>query len=81
MLKETGGMQKILSRRCGRCFKKKSIRLCYSTGVQYSVKDFVNLVLNELKLNIRGKVRIFTLGATIKKKNCIIECDKNILDL
>ncbi len=47
-----------------------------STGKQYSVKDFVNLVLEEL--NIKHVWR----GAGIKSKcfddkgNCIIECDK-----
>ena len=47
-----------------------------STGKQYSVKDFVNLVLKELNF------KFFWKGVGIKSKcfdhsgNCIIECDK-----
>jgi GDPmannose 4,6-dehydratase len=47
-----------------------------ATGKQYSVKDFVNLVLKELKIKFRW------IGAGINSKcidskgNCIIECSK-----
>ena len=47
-----------------------------ATGKQYSVKDFINLTLKELKINYYWK------GKGIKSKcfdehgNCIIECDK-----
>ena len=47
-----------------------------ATGKQYSVKEFVNLVLKELK------IKFFWKGKGIKTKcydsegNCIVECDK-----
>ena len=47
-----------------------------STGKQYSVKQFVNLVLNELK------IKFFWKGKGINSKcydhtgKCIVECDK-----
>ena len=48
------------------------------TGKQYSIKEFINLVLKELKIPIKWK------GKGIKEKgytnnNCIIECSKKNL--
>ena len=47
------------------------------TGKQYSIKEFINLVLKELKIPIKWK------GKGIKEKdiliiNCIIECSKKL---
>ncbi len=56
--------------------QKKPQDFVISTGKQYSVKDFVNLVLKELNF------KFFWKGVGIKSKcfdhsgNCIIECDK-----
>ena len=56
--------------------KKKPIDYVISTGKQYSVKQFVNLVLNELK------IKYFWKGKGINSKcydyngRCIVECDK-----
>jgi len=56
--------------------KKNPIDYVISTGKQYSVKQFVNLVLNELK------IKYFWKGKGINSKcydyngRCIVECDK-----
>jgi len=56
--------------------KKKPIDYVISTGKQCSVKQFVNLVLNELK------IKYFWKGKGINSKcydyngRCIVECDK-----
>ena len=57
--------------------KKNHQDYVISTGKQYSVKDFINLSLNELKYKILlGKVRELMKNAIHDKGNCIIECDK-----
>ena len=56
--------------------KKNPSDYVIATGKQYSVKDFINLVLNELKINYKW------IGKGIHSKcydnngKCIIECDK-----
>ena len=56
--------------------QKKPHDYVISTGKQYSVKDFVNLVLKQLN------IKYYWVGSGIKTKcydeqdNCIIECDK-----
>ena len=56
--------------------KKTPTDYVISTGKQYSVKQFVNLVLNELK------IKYFWKGKGINSKcydytgRCIVECDK-----
>ncbi len=56
--------------------QKKPRDYVISTGKQYSVKDFVNLVLKQLN------IKYYWVGSGIKTKcydeqdNCIIECDK-----
>ena len=56
--------------------RKKPEDYVIATGKQYSVKEFVNLVLKELK------IKFFWKGKGIKTKcydtegNCIVECDK-----
>ena len=55
MPKEIGVMLRILLKQCGKCFKKKSSDYVISTGMQYSVKDFVNFVLQELHIKFKWK--------------------------
>mgnify|MGYP001449880755 FL=1 len=47
-----------------------------ATGVQYSVKDFVNLVLKELEIKFIWKGNGINSKCFINKDKCIIECDK-----
>ena len=59
--------------------QKKTPHTVISTGNQYSVKQFVNLVLRELN------IKYFWKGKGIKSKcyndkgKCIIECDKTYI--
>ena len=47
-----------------------------ATGKQYSVKDFVNLVLKELNIKFSWKGKGIKSKCYDDKGNCIIECDK-----
>ena len=47
-----------------------------STGKQYSVKDFINLSLKELKIKYYWKGKGINEKCYNDKGNCIIECDK-----
>ncbi len=47
-----------------------------ATGKQYSVKEFVNLTLNELKIKYHWKGKGLKSKCYDKNGNCIIECDK-----
>ena len=48
-----------------------------ATGKQYSVKEFVNLVLIELKINFKWTGKgINAKCYDLKNRNCIIECSK-----
>ena len=47
-----------------------------ATGKQYSVKDFVNLVLKELNIKYYWKGRGINSKCYDEKSNIIIECDK-----
>jgi GDPmannose 4,6-dehydratase len=47
-----------------------------STGKQYSVKDFVNLVLKELKIKFYWRGKGIQSKCYDDKGNCIVECDK-----
>ena len=47
-----------------------------ATGKQYSVKEFVNLTLNELKIKYYWKGKGIKSKCFDKKGRCIIECDK-----
>ena len=47
-----------------------------ATGAQHSVKDFVNMVLKELKINYIWKGRGINLKCYDNRGNCIVECDK-----
>jgi len=47
-----------------------------ATGAQHSVKDFVNMVLKELKINYIWKGKGINLKCYDNRGNCIVECDK-----
>ncbi|MDA9189230.1 GDP-mannose 4,6-dehydratase [Candidatus Pelagibacter sp.] len=55
---------------------KKPQDYVISTGKQYSVKDFINLSLNELKIKHHWKGKGINEKCYDNKGNCIIECDK-----
>ena len=48
-----------------------------ATGIQYSVKEFINLTANKLKLKLKWKGRGINEKAYNDKGYSIIECDKN----
>ena len=56
--------------------KKTPTDYVIATGKQYSVKYFVNLVLNELKINFKWTGRGLNSKCFDDKGNCIIACDK-----
>ena len=47
-----------------------------ATGKQYSVKDFVNLVLRELKMKFKWKGNGINTRCYDQNNNCIIECSR-----
>ena len=55
---------------------KKPQDYVISTGKQYSVKNFVNLVLKELNIKCQWKGKGINKRCYDDKGNCIIECDK-----
>ena len=62
---------------CGKCYKKKNPSdYVISTGKQYSVKQFINLALEELKINYSWKGKGINSKCYDDKGNCIIACDK-----
>ena len=56
--------------------RKKPEDYVISTGKQYSVKQFVNFVLNELKIKYFWKGNGINTKCYDQDMNCIIECDK-----
>ena len=56
--------------------KKTPTDYVISTGKQYSVKQFVNLVLNELKIKYLWKGKGINSKCYDHTGNCIVECDK-----
>ena len=56
--------------------KNKPDDYVISTGKQYSVKEFVNLVLNELKIKFSWRGKGIHAKCFDEKGNCIVECDK-----
>jgi GDPmannose 4,6-dehydratase len=56
---------------------KKADDYVIATGVQYSVKDFINIVANELKIKIFWKGKGINEKGYNKEGKAIIECDKN----
>ena len=57
--------------------QKKPDDYVIATGVQYSVKDFINIVAKELKIKILWKGKGINEKAFNEKGKIIIECDKN----
>ena len=57
--------------------QKKPDDYVIATGIQYSVKEFVNLTAKKLKLKIKWKGKGINEKAYNEKGNPIIECDKN----
>tara|TARA_B100000767_G_scaffold191927_1_gene179145 strand:+ start:16 stop:1062 length:1047 start_codon:yes stop_codon:yes gene_type:complete len=55
---------------------KKPDDYVIATGKQYSVKEFVDLVLKELNIKANWKGKGINLKCYDQKGNCIIECDK-----
>ncbi len=56
--------------------KKNPSDYVISTGKQYSVKQFINLALEELKINYSWKGKGINSKCYDDKGNCIIACDK-----
>tara|TARA_B100000900_G_C20504352_1_gene685176 strand:+ start:164 stop:1204 length:1041 start_codon:yes stop_codon:yes gene_type:complete len=56
--------------------KKISDDYVIATGKQYSVKDFTNLVLKELKIKFKWKGKGINSKCYDETGKCIIECDK-----
>jgi len=56
--------------------KKTPTDYVISTGKQYSVKQFVNLVLNELKIKFLWKGKGINSKCYDSTGKCIVECDK-----
>jgi GDPmannose 4,6-dehydratase len=57
--------------------QKKPDDYVIATGVQYSVKDFINIVAKELQIRIFWKGKGVNEKAFNEKGKVIIECDKN----
>ena len=56
--------------------KKTPSDYVIATGKQYSVKDFINIVLNELNFKFVWKGKGIKTKCYDHNRNCIIECDK-----
>ena len=56
--------------------KKKPEDYVISTGKQFSVREFVNLVLKELDIKATWKGKGIYSKCYDQNGNCIIECDK-----
>ena len=56
--------------------KKTPSDYVIATGTQYSVKEFVNMALKELKINFTWKGKNIYSKCYDHLGNCIIECDK-----
>ena len=60
--------------------KKTPSDYVIATGVQYSVKEFVNMVLKELNIKFIGKAKIFIQNVMMKMAIALSNVIKNILD-
>ena len=56
--------------------KKKPSDYVISTGKQYTVKEFVNLVLKELKIKFYWRGKGINEKCYDEKNNCIVSCQK-----
>ena len=59
--------------------QKKPDDYVIATGVQYSIKEFINLTAKELKMKIKWKGKGAQEKGYNEKGKSIIECDKNYL--
>ena len=59
--------------------QKKPDDYVISTGVQYSVKDFINIVAKQLQIKISWKGKGLSEKAFSNEGKVIVECDKNYL--
>ena len=59
--------------------QKKPEDFVVATGIQYSIKEFINLVSRELKLKIRWRGKGLNEKGYDIQNNCIIECNKKYL--
>ena len=57
--------------------QKKPDDYVIATGVQYSIKQFINLTAKKLKINITWKGKGIKEKALDQNGSIIIECDKN----
>ena len=70
-------MPVIMLKLCGKCYrKKKPSDYVIATGKQYTVKQFVNLVLNELDIKFKWKGKGLKEKCYDKNGNCIVACSK-----
>ncbi len=70
-------MQKIMLRQCGKfCKKKNPTDYVISTGKQYTVQQFVNLVLKELKIKFKWKGKGINSKCYNQNNQIIVESDK-----
>ena len=56
-VKETGVMQKIMLKQCVNASTKKPKDYVIATGVNYTVRDFINEALKVLKIKVVWKER------------------------
>ena len=57
--------------------QKKPDDYVIATGVQYSIKQFINLTVKKLNMKIKWRGKGFKEKAYDEKNYPIIECDKN----
>ena len=73
-------MLKIMLKLCGRCLiKKKPDDFVISTNKQYTIKKFVNIVCEKLKIKIKWKGKGIKEKAYDQNNNCIIQIDKRYI--
>ena len=77
MQNEIGDMLEIIVWQCGKFYNKKPDDYVIATGVQYSIKEFVNLTAKNLGMQIFWRGKGIQEKAYNKKGEVIIECDKN----
>ena len=76
MLKEIGATQKIMFKQCGKYYNTRDLKTLLCTGKQYSIKQFINFVTKDLKMEIKWRGKGINEKAFDKDGNCIIECKK-----
>ena len=72
-------MQEIIVTQCGKWCNKKPDDYVIATGIQYSIKEFVNLTAKKLNLKIIWRGKGINEKGYNENGKAIIECDKNYL--